>query len=244
MMGGDEMYTVAVVDDDIDQARSIARMVGEASCARLLDDAMVVHPHDLPAWLDEGHRADILLTDIRLEDGMPDGTDVVERYFPKGSGTQVIYVTGYASEYLSSVYRTEHVYLVEKPVGKAALEAALAKACRKLDESMERPFAVQFGRTTHVLSPKKIVCAESVGRKLRITTDDGTVETYMKIDDLEALLPRTFCHCHKSFLANLERVASIEGLFLAMDDGSKVPISKGRRQQVRSALVRCVRQLL
>ena len=239
-----EMYAVAVLDDDIEQAEEIARMVGRSACSKQLADAVVLQPGGIDGWLDAGNRADILLSDIKLEEGGPDGIDLVERHFPKESGTQVVYVTGYAGEYFTEVYRTDHVYLVEKPVVQEKLDQALGKACERLAERDERPIMVQFGKASHLILPSKIVYVESVGRKLKIVLGDSVVETYMKIDQMKELLPPSFCQCHKSFLANLAHVAAVDGLFLAMDDGSRVPVTKARRYNVKSSLARFARKML
>lgn len=237
------MYTVAVLDDDSEQAEALAAMVERSTCAKRLGGVFALSPDGLAPWLEAGNRADILLSDIKLDEGGPDGIDLVERHFPRESGTQVVYVTGYAAEYCTAVYRTDHVYLVEKPVEQCMLDRALEKACRRLDED-ERPIAVQFGRTTHVVLPSRIVYVENVGRKIRIVLNDRTVETYLKIDELKSRLPATFCQCHKSFLVNLARVVEVDGLSLVMADGSRVPVAKARRPYVKTALARYVRGVL
>ena len=47
-------------------------------------------------------RIDIFLVDIDLGEGNPSGIDLVRRYFPAGSPTQVIYISGHI-EYCTPV---------------------------------------------------------------------------------------------------------------------------------------------
>ena len=54
-----------------------------------------------------------------------------------GSGTQVIYITGYPLQFCTMVYQTEHIYFLTKPLRQQELFDALDKAMAKLSERAE-----------------------------------------------------------------------------------------------------------
>lgn len=72
-------------------------------------------------------RIDIFITDIDLGEGNPSGIELVRRYFPAGSPTKVIYISGHV-EFCTSVYQTEHTYFLLKPINQSDFDAALDKA--------------------------------------------------------------------------------------------------------------------
>ena len=73
-------------------------------------------------------RIDIFITDIDLGEGNPSGIELVRRYFPAGSPTKVIYISGHV-EFCTSVYQTEHTYFLLKPINQSDLDAPTKAAC-------------------------------------------------------------------------------------------------------------------
>ena len=69
--------------------------------------------------------ADILLTDIDLGEGEGTGIQLVREMLSDGSGTQVIYITGYPLQFCTMVYQTEHIYFLTKPLRQQELFDAL-----------------------------------------------------------------------------------------------------------------------
>ena len=70
----------------------------------------------------------------------PSGIELVRRYFPAGSPTKVIYISGHV-EFCTSVYQTEHTYFLLKPINQSDFDAALDKALSNLQDSSPSPFS-------------------------------------------------------------------------------------------------------
>lgn len=238
------MYNVAVFDDDVRQAEAVAAMVAASSGADRFFSARVYGIDRINDLVSDSPGIDILISDIKLGESGVDAISLVKRHFPPRCGTQVIYVTGYADEYHTRVYQTEHVYFIAKPVSHDELDAALGKACARLRERLYAPISVTFERTTHLIQPARISYIESVRRKVRIVMDDRTVETYAKLEDIKELLPTSFLQCHKSYLVNMSRIASVERHSVRLLDGAEIPVSQRRRDEVRASLASFARSLL
>ena len=119
---------------------------------------------------DTVERPDALFADIRL-DGASDvagGIELVRSRFPRGCGTQVVYVTGYA-EYCTPVYETEHVYFLTKPVRQAELDNALRAVLANLDERRTAAIPVQTGGRLIGLVPGRVRYLESDRRKVLVS---------------------------------------------------------------------------
>lgn len=216
------MYSVAIIEDDEGQRALLARMVGESALSSRLAPMDAEATSSLDDLARQG--ADIALVDINLGSDAPSGIDLV-RDAACARGVQVIYVTG-DIDYVSDVYRTEHVAFLLKPPEQAKLDEALQRAVDNLDARRSDPFLVRSGGSLVRLAPESIVYIESDRRKARIHEGGRTVELYAKLSELAERLPGSFARCHKSFLVNLAFVKSVGASELVLTDGGTLPVSQ------------------
>ena len=191
---------------------------------------------ELEAHLSTGETPDILVTDIMLGNDSVPSVDFIQRRFPTGCGTQVIYVTAFI-EYCTRVYRTEHVYFLTKPVAQDDLCDALDKAFANLRSLAGRALAVRTGSSIVALEPRTILYAESDRRKLRIHTHARVVETYMPLSELAARLPGSFIQPHKSFLVNMAYIQEMQKSDILLTNGELVPMSQKRGKLMRETFL-------
>lgn len=223
-------YAVAIVEDDDEQASILERMILNYRNDSEIDVVRFSGFDDLE---ERASRIDIALMDIRLGDESKTGINAAATMFPQGSGTQVIYVTGYP-EYCTEVYQTEHIYFLTKPVMQADLNDALGKAIEGICRNGERPLGISSGNRLVRVLPRKISYIESDRRKVRVHLADSTVlETYHSMKALAPLLPGSFIRCHKSFLVNMTFIAELQSDSVRMLSGELVPMSRTNRRQVR-----------
>lgn len=241
VLQGVKMHQVLIVEDDNEQAEYVQRLIALHPRSGDLAVERVSGPDEFEQYL-ASRSCDILLTDIRFGPGEPDGIELVRRHFPFGSRTQVIYVTGYV-EYCTSVYRTDHVYFLTKPVSQCDLHDALDKALARLETVSDFALGVRSGGVLLSLPVSQIVFVESDRRKIRIhTTDKGVVETYAALRSLRERLPRMFIQCHQSFLVNAEYVSEFREKSLLLRTGDVVPVSQKKRRTAREAFFTYLRE--
>ena len=130
-------YTVCIVEDEAECAEALISKVSSSPFSEGLIVCQMASRAELESFLSAGHTIDILITDINLGTDAADGIDMVRDLFPAGSGTQVIYATGYI-EYCTPVYETQHVYFLVKPIKQSALDDALKKALENLADQGAR----------------------------------------------------------------------------------------------------------
>ena len=229
------MYRVLIVEDDNDQAQIVHDMVIGSPWGRELSVEHVTDVPSLEACLADGTPVDIVMMDIELGSADTNGIDVVKRRFPAGCGTQVIYVTGFI-EHCTSVYRTEHVYFLAKPIAQEDMDDALRCAIERAKAASAKPLPVRFGSRVVLVDPRKILCVESDRRKVLIHTDQEALEEYASLGDLMKELPSSFVQCHKSFLVNLDHVVELRKDAVVLDSGRTIPVSQKKRGPVREAL--------
>lgn len=229
------MYHAVIVEDNADQAEALRSMIEQSPRGEHIVVERIADIPSLTTRLSEDPSIDILMMDIELGADDANGIDVVKRHFPAGCGTQVIYVTGYV-EYCTSVYRTDHVYFLTKPVAQDDLDDALDRACERLESIARKPLSIRFGGRTVLVAPGKIGYVESDRRKVHIHVGADDIETYASLSDLAAELPASFVQCHKSFLVNMDHIKELKGSSVMLLSGETIPVSQKRRKFVRDAV--------
>ena len=92
------------------------------------------------------------------------------------------------------------------------------------------------GTQLHYLDPHEILYVEALGKRGVVHQLDGTLPLNTLLSEAESQLPGTFVRTHRSYLVNVEHVASIERCRITLSDGTKLPIPKQRLDQVRCEL--------
>ena len=232
------MANIVMLDDDAASLAHTRELI--ETCVPADPGLTVLEARDLAefkAILATGMHVDILVTDIMMGENQPSGIDVAGSLFPASSGTQVIYMSGYLTQ-ATEVYQTDHVYFLLKPIDPEKLRDALRRAYEALPATRPAMLRIKTGHQERLLRASAISYLESALHKVQVHCGGQTLETYARLDDLQAQLPATFSRCHRSFLVNLAHVASLERDELLLHDGTAIPVSRRRAHQVQHDLLR------
>jgi hypothetical protein len=83
----------------------------------------------------------------------------------------------------------------------------------------------------------EIVYAESDGRQINVYFKNHTSLTfYMKLNDLQKMLPDKFIRVHQSYLVNLDEIEHVENGYLILKEGRIIKISKKYIDWVRQMI--------
>lgn len=229
---GDRMAYILICDNNGAQAEQLRAWVRE-----LLTDADVVETCGSADELRERCRLrppQIVLLDILI--GQENGVALAQELFPSGSGTAVIFITGYPESALD-VYRADHIWLLQKPIDRALLREALQKAASVSAQAQTR-FTVTVDRIPRRLDLREVLFIESSYRRLHILLADGsTVTCYASLSELPAHVRAHMIQCHKSYLVNPDYVRTIRDGAFVLFNGKTVPISRARQSESRRAFL-------
>jgi DNA-binding LytR/AlgR family response regulator len=92
------------------------------------------------------------------------------------------------------------------------------------------------------LFPSDIYYVESFAHSTSIHTQGGKVEARASIGDLEETLGEDFCRTHRSYLVGLRFIRQITKADVVMDNGSALPLSRRRYDEVNRAFIRFFRR--
>lgn len=230
------MINIAILDDEQYNLRRTRSLVEQNLPNGIEASIFEASSPDELGDLAAHTQIDILITDIVMPDGQPNGIEMVERLFPEQSGTQVIYVSGYL-QLAPETYRTPHVYFLLKPIDPNKMRDALARACTAVQKAQPAMLQVKSGYRDRLINIATIRYVESSLHKATIHTWSGDFETYTRLDELQSKLPSNFSRCHRSYLVNLSCIVSLKDTQLTLNDGTIIPVSRRRFQQTRHDLL-------
>ena len=187
---------------------------------------------------------DLLFLDIQMP--KLDGFEVLELIAAgQAAGPVVIFVTAY-DQYAMRAFDAHAVDYLLKPFSTERFELALARAKSRLGEhrlpvevAAERPagerperIVVRDGTRVHIIPLDKLDYVEAQDDYVALHSGGKSHLKQQPISSLEAALdPRRFVRIHRSYIANLERVARIEpygkdSRIAILADGTRLPVSR------------------
>jgi len=257
-----ESLRVLIVDDEA-PARSLLReylgahagveVVGE--CANGFEAVKTISEN----------RPDLVFLDVQMP--KLDGFEVIELIEPAPA---VIFCTAY-DEYALRAFEVHAVDYLLKPFGRERLAEALARARERLALAAAKATApgpaespgpdgaalaatargpgrwierivVRDGAQVHVIPVDRVDFVEAQDDYVAIREGQKTHLKHQKLGELaDALDPSRFVRVHRSFVANVERIARIE--LLAKDqrvavlrDGRQLPVSRSGQERLKELL--------
>ena len=258
-----EIRTIIVDDEPL--AREELRFLLKAFAEiRIVGEA--AHGAEAVALI-ERSAPDLVFLDIQMP-GM-DGFQVVQELMDRGRPPTLIFVTAY-DQYALKAFEVHALDYLLKPVDKDRLEKAICRAREQIEARMDLSEQLEqllrsidaHSRTLSRLSVRRqghlvpvdvkdIVYAHISDGVVYVVTEEADTHhpreemtSYRTLEALESDLdPQTFLRVHRSFIANLDRIAEIIPWFagtyrLKMNDGkrSEVPLSRGRTKKLREVL--------
>ena len=235
-------WVVGIIDDIVDEAKSLERIVRDFDVPQLTEVTKVILFPSLSlfsAYIAAERQLDALFVDISLSgesfEDVRDGIDLVQSYIPRGSSTQVIFMTGF-DQFYTRVYEARHVSFVRKPFNTADVNLALAQALEASRARTDTPLAIRCNHDVVLIHPSEVSFIESDRRCAFIHEGAQVHRVYRKLSELLDELPAQFARCHQSFLINLDFVEKLGTDSLLLSTGDTVPVSWRCRTQVRDAL--------
>ncbi|MCB0476597.1 MAG: response regulator transcription factor [Crocinitomicaceae bacterium] len=236
----------AVIIDDIESARkslkddiehycSSVEIVGEAE--GVVSGAKVIRET----------KPDIIFLDIQMNDGS--GFDLLE-ILPE-LDSNVIFTTA-SDQYAIKAFKFSAIDYLLKPIDPDDLVKAVDKASKESDgkEKLEilrdnfnspKKLALNTLEKIHIANIQDIVrCESNVNYTMFYFSDNSKILVTKTLKEYDKMLtPQGFLRPHQSHLINLEFVkefVKLDGGYIVMKDGAKVPVSTRKRPEVMDIL--------
>lgn len=198
-------------------------------------------------YLASGRPLDILLLDIDLK-GNPDGMETAGILKKRQMGSVkaitslplIIFVTG-MPERMQEAFSVHAFQFILKPVNEDEFawifKQAQSTASEICGKAEKKHITVQVGTSKRRVLLESIHYIESRGRKVALYLDDGVLEYYGRITDIEQEVDDSFYAVHRSFIVNMEYISDYERFSVKLTDGSDIPLSRNRYNEFIQAYI-------
>lgn len=188
-------------------------------------------------WEDD-QNYDLLILDIEM--GQMNGMELAGKLRKDGEKIPILFVTGYES-YMSQGYDVEALHYLLKPMKREKFFTILDRVKNTVNVDEKVLFQTEEGRIS--LFPSEIWTVEAMVHRTVLYTDKEKHILKASFSDVMKRLEKEYgiLAVHRSFLVNLKHVSSITKSELILDNGTKVPLSRGKMKEVNEAFIRYYR---
>lgn len=230
------IYKIAVCDDEQAEIAYLTKIVsawakqsGSVAALSAFESAEAFLFH-----YTEQKNYDIILLDIEMKE--MNGVELARKIREENESSQIIFITGFP-DFISEGYEVSALHYLMKPVKEEKLFEVLDRAAKNLGRKEKAVLFAVDGETVRI-PESRIVSVEAFAHTSRICTTDGTIEVNMSISDVEKKLGTHFARCHRSYIVGLKYITSITKAEITLDDGTKLPLSRGKSNAVNQAFIR------
>ncbi len=154
----------------------------------------------------KNHKIDVLLIDIKLNDDFS-GLELAQEIRKLDRDCYFIFVTGH-SEYVQVAYKFKTFDFLSKPITLERLEETVD---RLFDDIIRLPKKyLRIDNKNTIIDQDEIQYIKRDGMKLVFHTNSRNYETYSSFNKIQLDLPDNFVRCHKSYIANINKIENIE----------------------------------
>ncbi len=191
----------------------------------------------LNAFIDNGKRYDLLLLDILMEG--TDGMALARRIRKTDKETTIIFITS-SPDYALQGYDVEAMHYLIKPVDSGKLERLIYADYHSRFLNQIFMFETRDGKKR--IAIKDIICLETAGRKVGVTTPQSLIFVSGKLTDLLNQLPKEpFVRCHQAYAINIRNIRELTKQDVIAVDGKVIPVSRTFMKDVQKAFMRQMR---
>ena len=154
----------------------------------------------------EHNKVDVLILDINLK-SETSGCDIANIVRQKNKDIYIIFTTGHL-EYAIVAYKLKTFDYLPKPITYERLEDTVVRLFEDINGQPKR--YIKIDKKNTLLDENEINYIKRDGMKLVFHTDSKDYETYTSLNKIQENLPSNFIRCHKSYVANVNKIINVE----------------------------------
>ena len=153
-----------------------------------------------------GNFANVLIADIELKSDMS-GLELAKKIRETNKDMYIIFTTGHL-EYIMMAYKVKTFDFLAKPITMERFEDTILRLLNDMETTSKK--YIKIGNKNTFISQDEIKYIQKDGMKLVFHTDNKKYETYSSFNKIESCLPENFVRCHKSYIANINKISDIK----------------------------------
>lgn len=229
------MLYIAVCDDDRTVCAEIENVLIEYSKRYYMKNKVEVFysGESLLEYIKKGNNFDLLYLDIEM--GFINGIEIGRqlRKIYKNYRTEIVYISA-NDGYDRQLFEVQPLHFIAKPIDASVIIQDLELAIER-GQYLGGFFKYKKGYDTYKISISEIIYFESLNREIRMVTTKGEEIFYSSLSKVILEVAKyQFKQIHRSYLINYNHVSILRYKEVVMSNGSVLPISKSRREKLRS----------
>jgi DNA-binding LytR/AlgR family response regulator len=232
---------IAICDDDSVELGKAKKVTDEFILSKQPEHKITVDaftsPSDMLAYINKHGDYDLLILDI-LMPGM-NGIELAHEIRSNNSSCKIIFLSS-SPEFAINSYKVSAFYYMLKPFSDSELISLLDKALGEMAEEKSNSIVIKEKNKLTRVQIHTIQHVEVVKHSILFhLRNDEVLCCYGTLTEFQNILlsDRDFIQCHRSFIINMNYVASISNKYFILDDKTLIPISKLIYQQVKNAYI-------
>jgi len=225
---------IAIVEDRPEDQECLAGLLAEDARGRGWTYKVETYASG-EAFLETSETFDIVFLDVMM--GGINGLETARQFRARGGSALIVFITVEAG-YAIDGYEVDAAAFLVKPADAEKFHRTLDRLERKLLSRKRK------NGPLIALSPGRKVPAGSVmyatikDHYLKVYSAGEMLSPNLSMEELLARLPDDgrFLECSRGVLVNLDHVSRVDAKAVTMDDGTRLPVSRRRRQSLVGAI--------
>lgn len=222
---------IAIIEDSTQEAEQLEGYLHSYLSKLQIYRTIDLYPSGeafLKQWKEGAY--DLVFLDIMM-DGIS-GIDVARTIRETDTDCLLIFISS-SREYALQGYEVRAFDYLLKPISRDVFDRTMDLCHRELNKHI-RFIEVKESRTLVKIPLNEIIYTDYYNHYIQIHTASRIVRSYQQFDRFSPLLlcyPQ-FLACYRNCIVNMDRVSSVDKNDFIMENGERVPITRGRRSAI------------
>ena len=202
------MLNFVICDDNLNILNKFSSMLESIFINNNYDAVVAFQSTDANSILKfvNSNKTDVLILDINLKSNIT-GLELAEKVRENNKDCYIIFTTGHL-EYAIVAYKLKTFDYLPKPITYERLEDTIIRLFDDINGLPKKYIRIDNKNT--LIDENEINYIKRDGMKLIFNTDNKDYEAYASLNKIQESLPNNFIRCHKSYVANINKIVNVE----------------------------------
>lgn len=156
----------------------------------------------------KNNKVDVLILDIDLKSNLS-GIDIANKIREVNKDAYIIFITAHL-EYILIAYQCKTFDYIPKPITKERVKETIDRLLDDINGKTTKNSFIRINNRNTIINQDNVNYIKKDGMKLVFHTDTRTYEVYSSFNKIINKLPNNFIRCHKSYIANINKINNID----------------------------------
>lgn len=202
------MLNFVICDDNVSILDKLSKMLENIFIKNNYEAEVTFASADVDKILEHVflNKTDVLILDINLKADKT-GLEIAEAIREKNKNVYIIFTTAHL-EFAMVAYKVKTFDYIAKPITQERLEETVTRLFNDIHSQPKKYIKIDNKNT--IIDEAEVNYIKRDGMKIVFCTDSRDYEIYSSFNKVQDSLPSNFIRCHKSYIANVNKISNIE----------------------------------